>query len=355
MALAWCYGFEMGSLADMVTNTSNVALVIGSVSWATGGSQHGSGVTGAGSYAWGCAHLARFHIYGMFDAGDNYWASLAYYWTGADTGGSRLALASLPSTPTFFGWMIYRNADRTLTLKFNDGTTTTIIATSASATSDNTWQTLALKATKSGSDYDAEVYIDGTLFVATATSHVFAGTSYSLGGLSCQGASGSGNYSYVDDIRVFTGDMAGDAAAAKAEGYVFAGHVSADSIDGSFTPSTGVNLFPCVEMGASIDWAESISTTTDGDVCRLAMDSIGGAISGTADGVVVHIQADTDSGLDDVTAGMAETSVATPVYGTATDCQVKKLFSTAILTSDGSTAWTQASFDAANVVVKASS
>jgi hypothetical protein len=293
-------------------------------------------------------------MWGMFDAGDNYWASLAYYWPGADTT-SRLVLMPLTSTATFFGWMIYRNADRTLTLKFDDGTTTTTIATSALATSNNTWHTLALKATKSGSDYDAEVYIDGTLFVSTATSHTFAGTSYSLGGFASQGAGGGGDTSCVDDIRVFTGDMAGDAAAAKAEGYVFAGHASADSVDGSFSPSTGTDLYPCVEMGASIDWAESISTATDGDVCRLALDSIGGAISGAADGVVVHIQADTDSGLDDVTAGMAESSVDTPVYGTATDCQVKTLFSTAILTSDGSTAWTQASFDAANVVIKATS
>jgi hypothetical protein len=288
----------------------------------------------------------------MFDAGNDYWASLAYYWTGVNLGS---VYWGMTATDVGFGWVICRNADRTLTLKFNDGTTTTTIATSALATSDNTWHALALKATKSGSDYDAEVYIDGTLFVSTATSHTFAGTSYSLGGFGSQGAGGGGDYSYVDDIRVFTGDLAGDAAAAKAEGYVFAGHVSADSIDGSFTPSTGTDLYPCVEMGASIDWAESISTTTDGDVCRLAMDSIGGAISGTADGVVVHIQADTDSGLDDITAGMAASSVATPVYGAATDCQAKTLFSTAILTSDGSTAWTQASFDAANVVIKATS
>jgi len=352
MPLAWCYGFEMDSAADMVTNTSNVATAGGTISWATGGSQHGSAVTGAGSYSWGCPYYAQWRIWGMFDAGNDYWASLAYYWTGVNLGS---VYWGMTATDVGFGWVICRNADRTLTLKFNDGTTTTTIATSALATSDTTWHTLALKATKSGSDYDAEVYIDGSLFVSTATSHVFAGTSYSLGGFGSQGAGGGGDYSYVDDIRVFTGDLAGDAAAAKAEGYVFAGHVSADSIDGSFSPSTGTDLYPCVEMGASIDWAESISTTTDGDVCRLAMDSIGGAISGTADGVVVHIQADTDSGLDDVTAGMAETSVATPVYGTATDCQARKLFSTAILTSDGSTAWTQASFDAANVVIKATS
>jgi len=352
MALAWCYGFEMGSAADMIANTSNVATASGTISWATGGSQHGSGVTGAGSYSWGCPYYAQWRIWGMFDAGNDYWASLAYYWTGVNLGS---VYWGMTATDVGFGWVICRNADRTLTLKFNDGTTTTTIATSALATSDNTWHALALKATKSGSDYDAEVYIDGTLFVSTATSHTFAGTSYSLGGFGSQGAGGGGDYSYVDDIRVFTGDLAGDAAAAKAEGYVFAGHVSADSIDGSFTPSTGTDLYPCVEMGASIDWAESISTTTDGDVCRLAMDSIGGAISGTADGVVVHIQADTDSGLDDVTAGMAESSVATPVYGAATDCQAKTLFSTAILTSDGSTAWTQASFDAANVVIKATS
>ena len=354
MPLAWCYGFEMGSAADMVTNTSNVATASGTISWATGGSQHGSAVTGAGSYSWGCPYYSQWRMWGMFDAGNDYWASLAYYWTGAE-GTTRLVCWAMTATDAGFTWFIFRNADRTLTLKFHDGTTTTTIATSALATSDNTWQTLALKATKSGNDYDAEVYIDGTLFVSTATSHVFAGTSYSLGGFGSQGAGGGGDYSYVDDIRVFTGDLAGDAAAAKAEGYVFAGHVSADSIDGSFSPSTGTDLYPCVEMGASIDWAESISTTTDGDVCRLAMDSIGGAISGTADGVVVHIQADTDSGLDDVTAGMAESSVATPVYGAATDCQAKTLFSTAILTSDGSTAWTQASFDAANVVIKATS
>jgi len=289
----------------------------------------------------------------MFDAGSDYWLSIAYYWTGAD-GSERpiLYLADINNTVAF-GFFVYRNADRTLTLKFHDGTTLNTIATSTLQTSDTTWQTLALKSTKSGNDYSAEVYIDGTLF--TSGTHTFAGTSYGIGSFGSMGASGFGNYSYTDDLRVFTGDMAGDAAAAKAEGYVFAGHVSADSVDGSFSPSTGTDLYPCVEMGASTDWAKSISTTTDGDVCRLAMDSIGGAISGTADGVVVHIQADTDSGLDDITAGMAESSVDTPVYGTATDCQVKTLFSTAILTSDGSTAWTQASFDAANVVVKASS
>ena len=353
MALAWCYGFEMGSLADMITNTGQADLPWGgTVDWVTGGSQHGSAVTGAGSYCWRTSWVKVWKMWGMFDAGNDYWASIAYYWTGV-SGDSRLIFFAHTYTGNYFGWRVKRHSDRTLTLSFHDGTTDTTIATSTLQTSDNVWQTLALKATKSGSDYSAEVYIDGTLF--TSGTHTFAGTSYGFGGLANEGHATVGNYSYVDDIRVFTGDMAGDAAAAKAEGYVFAGHVSADSIDGSFTPSTGVNLFPCVEMGASIDWAESISTTTDGDVCRLAMDSIGGAISGTADGVVVHIQADTDSGLDDVTAGMAETSVATPVYGTATDCQVKKLFSTAILTSDGSTAWTQASFDAANVVVKASS
>jgi len=352
MPLAWCYGFEMGSAADLETNTGQVEAADGTLSWATGGSQHGSGVTGAGAYSWGCLHYARWCVYGMFDAGSDYWLSIAYYWTGVDGGKAILYLADINNTVAF-GFFVYRNADRTLTLKFHDGTTLNTIATSTLQTSDNTWHTLALKSTKSGNDYSAEVYIDGTLF--TSGTHTFAGTSYGIGSFGSQGASGSGNYSYTDDLRVFTGDMAGDAAAAKAEGYVFAGHVSADSVDGSFTPSTGTDLYPCVEMGPSTDWAKSISTTTDGDVCRLAMDSIGGAISGTADGVVVHIQADTDSGLDDITAGMAETSVATPVYGTATDCQTKTLFSTAILTSDGSTAWTQASFDAANVVVKATS
>jgi len=355
MPLAWCYGFEMGSLADLDTYTGQADPPWGGTAdWVTGGSQHGSAVTGAGSYCWRTDGPVSWRMWGMFDAGYNYWVSVALKWTGAEAT-TRHPIWTTDPTGGYFGWRVSRNSDRTLTLLFLDGTSIITIATSALATSDNVWQTLALKATKSGNDYDAEVYIDGTLFVSTATSHTFAGTAHGFGGFYSQGASGSGNYSYIDDIRVFTGDMAGDAAAAKAEGYVFAGHVSADSVDGSFTPSTGTDLYPCVEMGPSTDWAKSISTTTDGDVCRLAMDSIGGAISGTADGVVVHIQADTDSGLDDVTAGMAETSVATPVYGTATDCQAKTLFSTAILTSDGSTAWTQASFDAANVVVKATS
>jgi len=352
MPLAWCYGFEMSSLADLATNTGQASVNYGTIDWVTGGSQHGSAVTGAGSYCWRTTAQAYGKVWGMFDAGNDYWASAALKWTAAD-GAQRLILWAIDSTGGAFGWQIQRNADRTLTLKFHDGTTGTTIATSTLQTSDNVWQTLAWKATKSGNDYSAEVYIDGTLF--TSGTHTFAGTVHGFVGFGFEGASGSGNYSYTDDIRVFTGDMAGDAAAAKAEGYVFAGHVSADSVDGSFSPSTGTDLYPCVEMGPSTDWAKSISTTTDGDVCRLAMDSIGGAISGTADGVVVHIQADTDSGLDDITAGMAESSVDTPVYGTATDCQVKTLFSTAILTSDGSTAWTQASFDAANVVVKATS
>jgi len=353
MPLAWCYGFEMGSLADLATNTGQATVSLAPVDWVGGGSQHGSAVTGAGSYCWRMTFAANGRVWGMFDAGNDYWLSIAYYWTSDDSNPVSTPLYATNGAGSNFGWIVRRVSSRTLQLAFNDGTSANLVATSTLLTSNNVWQTLALKATKSGNDYSAEVYIDGTLFMSGT--YTFAGTSYGFGGFGSQGASGSGNYSYVDDVRVFTGDMAGDAAAAKAEGYVFAGHVSADSVDGSFTPSTGTDLYPCVEMGPSTDWAKSISTTTDGDVCRLAMDSIGGAISGTADGVVVHIQADTDSGLDDITAGMAETSVATPVYGTATDCQTKTLFSTAIQTSDGSTAWTQASFDAANVVIKATS
>ena len=350
MPLVWCYGFEMDSATNLVTQCPSNFTQTGVIAWVTGGDQHGSGVTGAGTYAWRIDAGARFTMAGMFDAGTDYWISFAVHWTAYTA--LRIAWETRRHDGTGNnGFAIYRNSSGNLILLYSDPSTTTTLATSTAVTANGSWMTIAMKVTKSGNDYSAEVYVDGALFVSGT--HTYAGAVYGFGGFYIQGA---GNpYSYLDDIRIFAGDMAGDAAAAKAEGYVFAGQVSADSIDGSFTPSTAGDLFPCVEMGASVDWAKSISTTTDGDVCRLAMDSIGGAISGTADGVTVHAVCDTDSGMDDITLGMAESSVATPVYGTATDAQVVGVVSETFLTSNGSTAWTQASFDAANVVIKATS
>jgi hypothetical protein len=233
---------------------------------------------------------------------------------------------------------------------WNNGSSDTLLATSVYALVAASWEDVAFQFKWDGTTYSLDIYVGGTLYVAATKASAVDYGNITGAGMYQQGA---GTW-YNDDMRIFN-DPTADAASAKATGYVFAGQVSADSVDGSFTPSTGTDLFPCVEAGASIDWGKSISTTLDGDVCRLAMDSMGSAISGTPDGVVVHAVCDTDSGMDNITLGMAESSVATPVYGAAIDCQVARIASVPILTSDGSTAWTQASFDAANVVVKATS
>lgn len=357
MALSWSYGFEAGSGSSLSAELGSEysATAWAYVYWET--DHHSHATIPSGGYSWKNINYFNFTIdrqEQIATVGSDFIVSWAYKQQDTGRAAAPLIITRSAAADDVAGmWKVVHSGSGEVGLVHYDGSTWQTVATSVLALTSGSWMTIALKITKTGTTHAAEVFVGGVSYCSGSLVH--SATPGQVDGFKFQAnqALSGSHHTWTDDIRVYS-DVAADLTAAKSEGFVCGRMVDADSIDGAFSPSAGTDLFSALEAGGSADWAKYADTTTDPDTMRLSLDNSGGT-GGTIEGVIVHCIADADASIPNITLGMAESSVATPVNGAARDCQVKKTTTSAILTSDGSTAWSYAAFDAANVVIKASS
>jgi len=340
MALKWAWGWEIDTDDSDYDNWTVTPGFFGLVTNYGASAQPGGGV-GGGAF---CMLMGR--------GGDILTPTVvdsATFWVGCwvrlvagdewrDSAGNLLEVQrSGPQTmvsiiPSAFG------ASASLELYVNTtGTTMELVGSTSTALAAGTWYWIALKVDATGA-VDATLYIDGVEELqGTATS----GGGYTGETLWFNGACDAGHYILVDSVIVY--DSLTDPG--EVDHFIQGLRPNADNTDGSFSPSSGSDIYAVIDDGSSTDYAES---TTDPDTVLVDVESRADIDAGWDPPTVVGV------GTVGMCRGDAGNGNAIVRHGSTSDTGANFALSVnpsmshviAAVNPDTSSAWTSAELDA---------